>query len=96
MSDTVAICAYCKRVYARKDGTGSPRYCTLAHRKLARRRRRVMARGPVALRELLQESTWRHKDGSVRVDHMDAQEGDYFGPPPIMPIPSATEKGPTT
>jgi hypothetical protein len=23
--------------------------------------------------------TWRHKDGTVRVDHMDAREGDYFG-----------------
>lgn len=22
---------------------------------------------------------WRHADGSVRVDHMDAQPGDYFG-----------------
>ena len=22
---------------------------------------------------------WRHKDGSVRVDHMDAREGDYYG-----------------
>lgn len=27
--------------------------------------------------------TWRHADGSVRVDHMDAQAGDYYGPAPI-------------
>ena len=27
--------------------------------------------------------TWRHKDGSVRVDHMDAQEGDYYGFAPV-------------
>jgi hypothetical protein len=22
---------------------------------------------------------WRHKDGSIRTDHMDTREGDYFG-----------------
>lgn len=26
--------------------------------------------------------TWRHADGSIRVDHMDARDGDYFGGPP--------------
>lgn len=25
------------------------------------------------------EMTWRHADGSIRVDHMDAREGDYYG-----------------
>lgn len=24
-------------------------------------------------------ATWRHADGSVRVDHMDSRPGDYFG-----------------
>jgi hypothetical protein len=23
--------------------------------------------------------TWRHSDGTVRVDHLDAREGDYYG-----------------
>ncbi len=27
--------------------------------------------------------TWRHRDGSVRVDHMDASPGDYYGKPKV-------------
>ena len=29
-------------------------------------------------------STWRHEDGSVRIDHMDSRPGDYHGPPPLL------------
>lgn len=28
------------------------------------------------------DETWRHANGDVRADHMDARPGDYFGPPP--------------
>lgn len=31
--------------------------------------------GPAATR-----ATWRHRDGTIRVDHMDAAAGDYHGP----------------
>lgn len=27
-----------------------------------------------------EQPTWRHADGSVRVDHMDARASDYCGP----------------
>jgi hypothetical protein len=38
------------------------------------------------------EWTWRHADGSVRTDHMDARPLDYYGPPPA---PGADVEGPT-
>ena len=29
--------------------------------------------------DLVERPQWRHADGSVRTDHMDTREGDYFG-----------------
>lgn len=52
------------------------------------RRHRVVVDGPACQGSYQVVSTgdnyghcWRHHDGSVRLDHMDCREGDYWGGP---------------